>query len=95
MKWNRRNDGKIEIIIGGIKRTSNKQEIYPFYKLRTPDDGQLIIPSYLLKDFPYSQYGKIVFTFIRQKTYDYEPDNTLNDHSITAQSIHSILLDIP
>jgi hypothetical protein len=95
LNWNGSNKGKIDIVIGGIKKTSYTQEIFPFFKLRTPDDGRLLIPSYLLKDFPYSQYNKIVFTFIRQITYDYEPNNTLDDHSITAQSIHSVLLDIP
>ncbi|MCX6150640.1 MAG: hypothetical protein NTX22_08970 [Ignavibacteriales bacterium] len=95
LSWNGSTQGKIDVVIGGIKKGVDKKEVFPFFKLRARDNGELLIPAYLWKDFPFSLYDKIVFTFIRQKVFDYEPNSTLNDHSISAQSIHSIQLDIP
>ena len=95
LKWNGINDGKIDIIIGGIKRGFNKSEVSPFLNLRTADDGELILPASLLKDFPFNQFERVVFTFIRKKVVDKFTDNTLEDNFIAAYSIHNIQLGIP
>jgi len=95
LKWNGNIDGKIDIIIGGIKKGINKSEVSPYLNLRASDDGKLILPAGLLKDFPFDQFERIVFTFIRKKVVDKFTDNTLEDNYIAAYSIHNIQLDIP
>jgi hypothetical protein len=95
LKWKGNDTGKVDIIIGGIKRGFNKSEITPFYNLKTEDDGKFVVPKSLLKDFPFGQFKRIVFTLIRQKVVDKLQNNTLNDNFIAAYSIHNIQLDIP
>jgi hypothetical protein len=95
LKWNGINDGKIDIIIGGIMKGHNKAEVSPYLNLRTEDDGDLKLPVSLLKNFPFNQFDRIVFTFIRKKVVDKFTNSTLEDNYIAAYSIHNIQMDIP
>ena len=65
----------------------------PVYKIRTPDDGEFFVPDRLLNKLPLNRFSKIVFTFVRLKEKIEGKQNNLL--LISAQSIHSIVLDIP
>ncbi len=95
LSWNGTGTGTVDIIIGGIKKGQWASPVSPYYKLSVQDNGSLTIPSYLLKNFPFEELDKIVFTFIRKKEVDTNQDNTLKDNFIAAYSIHNIQLDIP
>ncbi len=95
LRWNGNGNGNIYIIIGGIKKASGTSAVFPYFKLTATDNGSLTIPAYLLKNLPYNNLNKIVFTFIRGKKIDSNQDNTLKDNFIAAYSIHNIQLDIP
>lgn len=95
LSWNGTGTGSIDIIIGGINKVSGASSVSPYFKLTASDDGSLSLPAYLLKNFPFNELDKIVFTFIRKKETDINQDNTLKDNFIAAYSIHNIQLDIP
>lgn len=92
LKWNSAGEGTVEIIIGAAFKSGD--DVTPYYRLTTRDDGQLKIPAYLLKNFPYSSDSRLVFSFIRKKVSEFNSE-LLNDVSIQAQSIHNIQYDIP
>jgi hypothetical protein len=93
LKWNKTDQDTIEIIIGG--KIKGSQAVFPFFKLNAPDNGKLKIPAFLLKNFPFARFDKIVFTFIRKKIKVIDPNSILGDNYISARSIHSIYIDIP
>ena len=52
------------IIIGGI-RNSNQQN-FPFYRVRTKDDGSFIIPFSLLKNIPRDRFSEVTISVTRK-----------------------------
>lgn len=91
LKWNAEHNGRILLIVG-LMEHSHFFSI-PVYKIRTPDDGEFVVPDRLLNKLPLNRFSKIVFTFVRLKEKIEGKQNNLL--LISAQSIHSIVLDIP
>ncbi|MDP2363828.1 MAG: hypothetical protein Q8M94_08670 [Ignavibacteria bacterium] len=91
LNWNGESVNNFSVIIGGV-RTQN-QQAFPFYRIKTKDDGNLIIPSSLLKNIPRDRFNKITISFIRK--YDKLVQVQNNEVYVASQSIHTIIVDIP
>lgn len=91
LEWNGANSPNFSIIIGARKR--NSQDVFPIYRIKTSDDGRLIIPSKLLMDISRDRFDRLSFTFIRS----FDNRENLNGHNvfISSQSIHTIYLELP
>ena len=91
LNWNGRGEKRVFVIIG-LMRSGQLQSI-PVYKMKTPDDGELKIPSRYLNQLPLDRFEKIVFTFVR--SYEGYRGSGNNELLVSSQSIHSIVIDIP
>jgi hypothetical protein len=91
LRWNRGNTETVTIIIGA--RVRNRDNVMPLYKVRTKDDGRLLVPPRLINQIPVQHFDKIVFTFIRR--FENTFDNTNSDLRVSSQSIHSIVVNLP
>ncbi len=91
LNWNGEASNNFSIIIGGI-RNSNQQN-FPFYRIRTKDDGNFNIPASLLKNIPKNKFNKITISFIRKYDQLVQVQNT--DLYVSSQSIHTIIVEIP
>ncbi len=92
LTWNAGNSDKFEVIIGASKRGQN-DNIFPIYRLRTNDDGQLNIPPELISKIPLNRFDRLVFSLIRKN--DMIINSGTNDLYILSQSIHNLIVDIP
>lgn len=91
LQWNANNNSRFSIVVGAGKR--NSRDVFPLYRIRTQDDGSLIIPPKLLLNISRDRFDKLVFTFIR--SFD-NRDNLDNQNVfISSQSIHKIIIDLP
>lgn len=91
LNWTAENKNNFSIIIGGI-RTST-QQVFPFFRIKTSDDGSLLLPASLFKNIPKERFGKLSITFMRKYENDVQSiDDTFH---ISSQSIHTIIVDIP
>ena len=90
LKWNKGNTETVTIIIGA--RIRNRDNVMPLYKVRTMDDGRLVIPARFINQIPVQQFDKIVFSFVRR--FERTHDNANNDLRVSSQSIHSIVVNI-
>ena len=91
LNWNGEMSNDFSIIIGGI-RNSNQQN-FPFYRVKTKDDGSFIIPFSLLKNIPKDRFSKITISFIRKYDKLAQVQNT--DLYASSQSIHTIIVELP
>ncbi len=91
LTWNSA-DSPLEIIIGGTLK--NRDGTFPIYSLKPKDDGNLRIPSNLLRNIPFDQFKSLVITFIRRYRTDIG-NNSINDNFVTAHNIHNIYLPVP
>jgi len=91
LNWNAKGEKRVFVIIG-LLRPGQLQSI-PVYKMKTPDDGELKIPSRYLNQLPLDRFEKIVFTFVR--SYEGYRGSGNNELLVSSQSIHSIVIDIP
>lgn len=91
LKWNGEISGNFSIIIGGT-RNSNQQN-FPFYRIKTMDDGNFIIPSSLLQNIPRDRFSKFTISFVRKFEKLARVQDT--DVFVSSQSIHTIILDVP
>ena len=91
LNWNGESSDNFSIVIGGI-RNSNQQN-FPFYRIRTKDDGKFIIPASLLKNIPRDRFNKITISFIRKYDKLVQIQNT--DLYVSSQSIHTIIVEFP
>ncbi len=90
LKWDGKYHSKFEIIIGAS--VSRNEKVFPLFRLKTKDDGELIIPPNLINRIP-REFNNIVFSFVRKIESHHEGNN--NDLYVLSQSIHSIVVDIP
>jgi hypothetical protein len=91
LNWNQQRRGKIFVIVGLMR--PNQLSSIPVYKIRIRDNGRLRFPGRYLNQLPLQNFEKLVFTFIRSNETYY---GSGNDVLLTsAQSIHSIIIDIP
>jgi len=91
LNWNGESSNNFSVIIGGI-RNSNLQN-FPFYRIRTKDNGKLIIPFSLLKSIPRDRFSKITVSLIRKYDKLVQVENT--DLYVSSQSIHTIIVELP
>jgi hypothetical protein len=91
VEWNSSDLNKIDIVIGGIR--GNSHNTIPLFRIRTHDDGKVIIPFSLLNKIPQNTYNKLVFSLIRKIEYLHNENNT--ELFLLSQSIHTIIIDIP
>ena len=91
LHWNRGNTHDITIVIGA--RLRGRQIIMPLYKVKTRDDGSLLIPPRFINQIPFQHFDRIVFTFIRR--FENTIDTNGGDLRVSSQSIHSIIVNLP
>ncbi len=90
LEWNGLNGKHISIVLGVIRH--GHLFSIPVYRIRTKDDGRMIIPKLLINELPLENFSKLVFTFIRSiENIKGDGNNKL---LVSAQSIHSIVIDI-
>lgn len=65
LEWNGLNKDKIQIVIGAYTKTLIPILI-PLYRLKTIDDGSLLIPDNLIESIPKDKFGRLAFIFMRQ-----------------------------
>lgn len=91
LNWNPTRRGKISVIIGVMR--PNQLTSIPVYKIRTRDNGHLRFPGRYLNQLPLEKFDRIVFTFVRSNEAFHGSGN--NELLTSAQSIHSIVIEIP
>lgn len=91
LQWTRGNTNDILIVIGA--RLRDRHITMPLYRVKTRDDGRLLIPSRFINEIPLQHFDRLVFTFIRrfENTIDTNGDNL----RVSSQSIHSIIVNLP
>jgi hypothetical protein len=94
LEWTNPSGGKIQIIIGAVSNING--DVFPFYRIRTNDDGRFIIPANLISQIPSERFNKIAVTLIR-KYERYEKNNSGNkkDIYLLTQSVHTIIINSP
>jgi len=92
LKWNAKNSGKIEIIIGGGRK--DKLLIKPLLRLRTDDDGLLKLPWTFLRSLPFDQFDYLVLSFERAVKKSFS-NQMIGENLVISKSIHNIKFDIP
>jgi hypothetical protein len=90
LEWNAENYPEFQIIIAASVSGSNK--IFPLFRLKTKDDGKLIIPAELINQIPH-RFDEFMFYFVRRTEFHQERNN--NDFYVLSQSIHRVDIDIP
>jgi len=90
LAWNGENHTNFEIIVGASVR--NSENTFPLFRLKTNDDGGLIVPSELINKIP-PEFDRVVINLVRKLESYHENNN--NELYILSQSIHSLVIDIP
>jgi hypothetical protein len=90
LNWDGKNYPAFQIIIAASVSGSGK--IFPLFRLRTKDDGELIIPTELINQIP-PWFDEFMFYFVRRAEFHSERSN--NDFYVLSQSIHRIDINIP
>ena len=91
LNWDGESVNNFSVIIGGV--LIHNQKVFPFYRVKTRDDGNLVIPSSLLKNIPRDRFNKISISLIRK--YDKLAQLLNSELYVVSQSIHTIIVDIP
>lgn len=91
LTWNKADGGRIEIIIGGLKKEGI---LLPLFRLKTDDDGSLVLPQTLLAKIPAAVFERVSFLFIRKVEQSYNTNSVVKDIYFASQSIHSIQVEI-
>ncbi len=91
LTWQGENVNNFSIILGGV-RNSN-QQVFPFFRIKTNDDGRLVIPDSILKNIPRDRFNKISITFVRK--YDKLAQIQNTELYVSSQSIHTIIVELP
>ena len=90
LNWNGENYPAFQIIVAASVSGSGK--IFPLFRLRTKDDGHLIIPAELINQIP-PRFDEFMFYFVRRAEFHSLRNN--NDFYVLSQSIHRVDIDIP
>lgn len=91
LQWNGYNSQNFSIIIGVGKR--NSKEVFPLYRIRTQDDGNIVIPAKLFNNISRDRFDRLSFTFIR--SFDNRENLENQNVLILSQSIHTIYVVLP
>jgi hypothetical protein len=89
--WQGENVNNFSIILGGVKNSN--QQVFPFFRIKTKDDGTLVIPNSILKNIPRDRFNKISISFVRR--YDKLAQIQNTELYVSSQSIHTIIVEIP
>jgi len=89
LQWTRGNTQDITIVI----RLRDRHIIMPLYRVKTRDDGRLLIPPRFINKIPFQHFDRIVFTFIRR--FENTIDTNGGGLRVSSQSIHSIIVNLP
>lgn len=92
-QWEGLGQGTVEIILGGYLKGTTVN--FPVYKFLTADDGNFVIPAYLVKAVKFERFEALSFSMIRKKEAVDNSDMRLGKTLILAQSIHNIKVDLP
>ena len=90
LNWDRKNYSEFQIIVAASVSGSGK--IFPIFRLKTKDDGDLVIPAELINQIP-PQFDEFMFYFVRRTEFHQKRNN--NDFYVLSQSIHRVDIDIP
>ncbi len=90
LNWDAENYSEFQIIVAASVSDSNK--IFPLFRLKTKDDGELIIPAELINQIP-PRFDEFMFYFVRRTEFHNQRNN--NDFYVLSQSIHRVDIDIP
>ncbi len=90
LEWDGKNYPGFQIVVAASVSGSNR--IFPLFRLRTKDDGELIIPAELINQIP-PRFNEFMFYFVRRAEFHSERNN--NDFYVLSQSIHRVDIDIP
>lgn len=91
LQWNGVDNPYFSIIIGAGKR--NSRDVFPLYRIKTNDDGRLVIPSKLLLDISRDRFDRLSFTFVR--SFDNRQNMIEQNVFVSSQSIHTIYVALP
>jgi hypothetical protein len=90
LEWDGKNYPGFQIIVAAS--ASGSDRIFPIFRLKTKDDGELIIPAELINQIPH-RFDEVMFYFVRRTEFHSERNN--NDFYVLSQSIHRVDIDIP
>lgn len=91
LSWNgEESHSKFEIIVGAS--VGRNEKVFPLFRLKTRDDGKLIVPRNLINRIP-REFNNVVFSLVRKIESHHQGNN--NDLYVLSQSIHSLVVDIP
>jgi len=93
LHWNAVSNGPKMIIVIGARLRDRQNVVIPLYRVRTKDDGGLVIPARFINKIPLNRFDRLVFTFIRRFEHS-ERYNGENDLYVSSQSIHSIVVNL-
>jgi hypothetical protein len=90
LEWNAGFVKNFEILLSIID--TQRDIIFPLYKIKTPDDGKFVMPKKLLEELA-QRFDKIAFTLTRK--FEKQQGNGISELFVISQSINSISVDIP
>lgn len=94
LNWNKSGaKRKIEIIIGGVRKGTDER--MPLLRVRTKDDGKVIIGRQIINSLPFDRFSHIVITLIRRFENTDVADINNNKILVTSQVIHNLIFDVP
>lgn len=91
LEWEGGSISSMFIIVGGVRQNNN--QVFPFYKIKTVDDGRFVIPATLFEKIPRDKFNKLSLSFMRKNDGSFISQN--GQLHILSQSIHTIIIDIP
>lgn len=97
LNWNkdsRNEDEKLNIVILGVKTDGSGNE--PLCRLKTVDDGELVVPRDVIRLFNSGDYTAVVFSLIRVKKSLMESGGRFGVKQFysISQSIHNIKINV-
>lgn len=92
LNWNPLSNDNIEIIIGGTR--NDKIKIKPLFRIRTKDDGELIIPWSFLRTIPFQEFDQLIISFERVRKNKIT-NQIIGESLVVSKSIHNIRFEIP
>lgn len=90
LEWDAKNYPGFQIIVAAS--VSGSDRVFPLFRLKTKDDGELVIPTELINQIP-PRFNEFMIYFIRRTEFHIERNN--NDFYVLSQSIHRVDIDNP
>ena len=90
LEWNAGFVKNFEILVSVFDE--QRDITFPLYKIKTSDDGKLLMPKKLLEELAV-RFDKIIFTLTRK--HEKQQGSSISELFVVSQSINSIAVDIP